>query len=1168
MRKRLSVVVKLAVSIGLIGLIYRRMPISELKASFAVLQPAWLPLIFGLLLFNTLLSAWKWQMLLRADSIHVPLPQLFGSYWVGTFFNLFMPSSIGGDAYRVYDVARLSANAASSFSSVLADRLSGFVALAAIALLASIGVGRLTGQAALVLLPLLALFGLAMAVAALYWQAPARRLLRAVGDGRWRTPAAFATRCLDSFLQYRDRPRLIWNIMGVAFLFQCSLIVCVYLMAIALGLRVPLVYFCAFVPMICLLEALPLSIYGIGIRDAGYVFFFGLVGVGQVATRSLALLVLGTNVAYSLLGGGVLVFRLFRPGAAAGSASRIRLTGAAIAGLSLLATLLVWGLFSWPLPRHLFDGIPSSSRNTEMHQNRSMIAGDHLQLLYHFWLADDMMRGRTPPFMNLYEFNTGDDGARREPGAYYAPFSLVYAVLVPLGGRAFGWNMTGLFSLFLTLYLTWRLVRRYVDDDGIAGPAALLSVIVPYRWIMLLGGSPTGFAMALVPLLLLGLDAAVREDRPAGGAVAGLAMIMAFGSDLHVFFFSALIAPAWCLVALAARDDFEWTRVRAWLRLAGALLPAVALAGVAFLLSRLAARELAGATLAEGWTIKEIAPYSPARQGILAWTSLGLSNQVFVGYAMLASLAVALLHRLMAAGCAWRREWRRLLVLTLLLAGAAGVLALALGVNGPGSGRPIIACRKVLPPYAMIRQTGKIFCLMPSLLAAAVAVGLGGKRVLGRKATRAILLAGVIATLLECRMQISATVCRLDPQQGAYAAVATEAAETGIPARALVLPLWPGDSHWSSLYQYYTSLYRIRLVNGYRPAVPQDYGDDIFRRYESLNQGVADEALLNDLLKRGVNHMLLHEDAFPEQVSPFPVGLTLQRLLRHPRLDLLTQDGAVWAFRIRADAKPSAPTDILMPWLSSARHWEGERMVASALRQTDATASGGQFARLAQDGDSLSLATRAPIANAEHLRLLMRVRGDGALRGAIDIDGRASDTLILPVQTAGWNWQALPVTTEEPFFKLKVTLSPANGTIDLDSVMLAAGPWTGLQPGEAIEWPAASFFHAGYTVRETGGVRLRRDRDPAGAILYATLMPLEAGEYEAVLRAQAEAPANTFLGSFRMTAPDGTTESADVRQGQPTAIRFPSSGLPIRIECSFARSCDMEVAGVTLRRVK
>jgi hypothetical protein len=56
-----------------------------------------------------------------------------------------------------------------------------------------------------------------------------------------------------------------------------------------------------------------------------------------------------------------------------------------IGGLVLLAgaTLLLFAVFSWPLPRFARQGIPSSAQNIEQPAWRSSIPGDHLQLLYH-----------------------------------------------------------------------------------------------------------------------------------------------------------------------------------------------------------------------------------------------------------------------------------------------------------------------------------------------------------------------------------------------------------------------------------------------------------------------------------------------------------------------------------------------------------------------------------------------------------------------------------------------------------------------------------------------------------------------------------------------------------------------------------------------------------------
>ena len=97
---------------------------------------------------------------------------------------------------------------------------------------------------------------------------------------------------------------------------------------------------------------------------------------------------------------------------------------------SFLAGILAWAVLSWPLPAHFTECIPRHSTNPEGFDVRTMPAGDHLQLLYHFSLVTDMIRGDTPWFSNLYEFNTGDDAARHRPGPWFMPFSLVHAAFV------------------------------------------------------------------------------------------------------------------------------------------------------------------------------------------------------------------------------------------------------------------------------------------------------------------------------------------------------------------------------------------------------------------------------------------------------------------------------------------------------------------------------------------------------------------------------------------------------------------------------------------------------------------------------------------------------------------------------------------------------------------
>ena len=210
---------------------------------------------------------------------------------------------------------------------------------------------------------------------------------------------------------------------------------------------------------------------------------------------------------------------------------------------ALLSAAGLWLILTWPLPRHVRDGIPYAAHAPAGEVARAMAPGDHLQLLYHFWLMRDMIAGSTPWFHNLYEFNTGDDAERYRPGAYFAPFSLAFTLGDLVGGRALGWHLATGLSLWLAFWSSWLLACRYTSSERVAWVVAVLVTAFPYRWHNLMSGSPTGFGMAWTPLLMWGLDRAIRDGSWRGGLWAGLAMVGSAWAEKHVMFFNALLIP-------------------------------------------------------------------------------------------------------------------------------------------------------------------------------------------------------------------------------------------------------------------------------------------------------------------------------------------------------------------------------------------------------------------------------------------------------------------------------------------------------------------------------------------------------------------------------------------------------------------------------------------------
>ncbi|MBM9512969.1 lysylphosphatidylglycerol synthase transmembrane domain-containing protein [Desulfogranum marinum] len=310
-RNIILLIVKLAVSGGLIFVLYRRTPLDEIQKAFAGCDYTLLAFVFLIFVINTSLSAWKWRIFLCSDNINIPLLKLVVSYLIGGFFNVFLPSNIGGDSYRMYDVAKKSKERLRSVISVFADRLTGFVALVSLSLISSVFVAGKLDNAALILLPA-SIFILLISFLYMIWtEKPIRFLLSLTRLERVAFIANTSEKVLVTFAKYRSQSRVVLKVMLISFAFQFLLIVAVYLMAKALGATVPFVYFSAFIPLITLMEALPISIYGLGIRDIGYVFFFSFAGMSEVETRSLALLFLFMTLLYALVGGFFLLFRLW-----------------------------------------------------------------------------------------------------------------------------------------------------------------------------------------------------------------------------------------------------------------------------------------------------------------------------------------------------------------------------------------------------------------------------------------------------------------------------------------------------------------------------------------------------------------------------------------------------------------------------------------------------------------------------------------------------------------------------------------------------------------------------------------------------------------------------------------------------------------------------------------
>ena len=839
------------------------------------------------------------------------------------------------------------------------------------------------------------------------------------------------------------------------------------------------------------------------------------------------------------------------------------------------ASLLLFGVMSWPLARQATEAIPSSAQNLEHPPFRAMIPGDQLQLLYHFDLVRDMLHGRIPWFRNPYEFNQGDDDAGYRPGAYFLPMSGVYAVLAERLGQAAGWNLTLWLSVAFSAFFSWRWLRRFTEDRLAAALGTGLILLVPFRWISLFGGSPAGIALMWLSLLAWGVDAAVNRPTLASGFGAGAAMLVLFWADLQTFYLAVMFLPVLLAISLLGHEEPPPWR-RWWRPVPGAAVFLVLLS--VFYLWR--QRHLDGSTMSAGRSLCEVQLFSPHPRGFWLGGN-GPDDWIFLGFAATLTLAVA--WAVLLAQAAGRgpgqRDGRRIGLLMILLAALLGGACLALGMNGPLRGAALKAARAVLPHYSMIRQPAKIMALLPLwmgwVLAAGLtrrpADGLGGRRLKGGLAVAC--LAGL---MLEVIPSYPATLCRLETAQPAYERVArTAALDRDGPGRVLALPLWPGDSMDTTVPLYFAQKYDLRLINGYSPVVSPDYVEQVFHRLESLNQGEATEEQIDFLLERRIRFLVLHENLFPEKVSPFPVGETLRRLKGHPRIQFLEQDGPVHAFRLltREEARVGrVPGSRVFPAAFPARRWEAElqREGQGGRTVADESASGGAVWQGAGGEESPAwFATRpARVAAADDLAWRVRLRGTGKLRTQMRWGDEWRPEDVRELSAPDWQWLTLPITPPPAAYgQTQLRVTAGAGDVQVDVVLLTAGPWPGLdEPFQSMRIPAAAFFRAGYTDADGLSVVLRRDHDPDVELFYGPRLPLPPGRVAVELLFSSDAPDGADLG--RLAARFGVGEvvgDTPVRAGVPARLEIPvESNRPFTVALHYSRAHDMTLHAVTI----
>jgi uncharacterized protein (TIRG00374 family) len=306
-RKRRFSLLKIAVSLVLLVVVFAFTGWREVAGRLAGAQASWLALALGVYVAGVFVRALRWQVLLRGlGARSVSTLRLVALYFVSFFFNSFLPTGIGGDVVRVAEVAR-AAGAAAAAGSVLADRVVGLVATCVLALLAL----PLAGAVAPATLWPLGLVALAIAAGvpagfAFLAQREAGGLAalgRALPFLRRVTEHPKLRETAAALAAYRARDLAL--ALGVSLVFAATNAACYACIGLALGVDLPAAYYAVASPIITLVLLLPISFNGLGTRDGAYQLLFVPAGASPDAALAMSLAYHALNLLTAVAGGAV-----------------------------------------------------------------------------------------------------------------------------------------------------------------------------------------------------------------------------------------------------------------------------------------------------------------------------------------------------------------------------------------------------------------------------------------------------------------------------------------------------------------------------------------------------------------------------------------------------------------------------------------------------------------------------------------------------------------------------------------------------------------------------------------------------------------------------------------------------------------------------------------------
>ena len=574
--------------------------------------------------------------------------------------------------------------------------------------------------------------------------------------------------------------------------------------------------------------------------------------------------------------------------------------------LVVLILLFLGIIFSLPLIFNLNSAIPYSYYPASGFDVVNMMHGDHLQFFYTLSQFGDYLREKnTPFFVEPYEFTIS--GSEKIYSPRELPLSVLFFFLSPLGS-AIAYNTFVILSFVACGVSVFLLSGKYLKNFLPRLISSILFAIFPFRLAQLYGGHPNGFIVFFLPLMLYGYESWYETGKWKYALLSGVCIMSMAVEELHLAYYSALFTGSFLVYRgisefIGKRD--KWKEILEkfvystlmiaifWVLAAGYIMH---VKQIVFEPSRAHV----------GREIGEIRLYAPQASDLLRRVNKDSEKFIYPGIISLLLVLLAFRKKKRGQATFSNRDGKFLpqkvacplfgtrpggKIKWFYLAMFVITAILSLGPNFRFL--PLYNFfYKFIPFFRYPRSTARIIVF--AFLSISILSGFGIENILRRRRGSMIAVIAIIFLILDFHPLGRIGLCKLSGGNEVYEYIKGQD-EEGV---LLEIPLWPGDSSWSSIYEYYATMYHIPMINGYSAFVTRDYIENVFWPLASINMGCLNKGQLELLHRLNVRYIILHEEAYPQKVSPFPFKIALSNMKNSSLVKFVKQDGPLYLFEL------------------------------------------------------------------------------------------------------------------------------------------------------------------------------------------------------------------------------------------------------------------------------